>query len=486
MRHLCGMILVLLLLFGMWGCGTANKETVPEQTVVSITAKDKLAAAEGSNVLILLSVNPSFELYVGDNSFLRYVKAANEDAAKVLAGDDFAGVWINDCIPMLLERMQAGGYIKEGSQLALTTYMYDDDSDSYDYQKAIDEAVDIFMNTSGITVTYSNALQKISRSEEDNAEKETVGSGTGTTESPDTTKRYTEDGKLIETHISPEGFRTEYYYSFENTVEKTVAYFADGSREIALFDEKGNVTESEHYDPSGKLDRCLRVIYHADGFTEYEHDPVTDDILVETEYNAAGVMVKQKIYELVGFIEVFYDATGRTEYEVKENPDGSRWEKHYSQTNIVEYEYSAQGAKISMTEYDTNHVKQRICTYNLETGDLQTEEKYEGDMLLSRLTIESSRDLLDIYENGIRIRQDILWREDYGIEWESVSCDAQGNLVGGKRMYSDGSYWLTSYGMDEWGEYVNYMECYNAQGVLTAKWYTDSRLDPEGTWTRFD
>jgi len=215
---------------------------------------------------------------------------------------------------------------------------------------------------------------------------------------------------------------------------------------------------------------------------------VTDDILRETEYDAVGVRIKEKVYEPMGFIEVFFDASGQMEYEVREFLDGTRWEKCYGQSNIVEYEYSNQGAKISMTEYDTNYVKQRFCSYDQETGDLQTEEKYEGGVIISHWSTDRYADwaILDTYQNGIRIKRDILWHAGLGIEWETVSCDAQGNLVGGKRMFSDGSYWLTSYGIDEWGEYVNYMECYNAQGVLTEKWYTDSRLNSEGTWIRFD
>ena len=469
MRKLIVILLLAVFCANLVACGEqATEDTHLEQEVVAA----KIETVENSSVLVLFSVNPSFEIYAGDNGIIQSVKAANEDAEKVLNGKDYSSVSVKVCVTELLDIMYQNGYLKDGSQLSINTYVHEDRFPSFDYQPEIEDILVSYTNANQITLTYSNTLDVIPAQCADNTGQS---SSTGTDpNAPSVIQQYNADGTMTEIHNCPNGEYTERHFSKELILLWSVEYYQDGNKVETWYDENGRVTESKHSNEKGELTYHNSIVYRTDGYTNYLYDVATGAVTVEQEYSLDGREIKGTVYLLDGKHEVYYSTTGEIEREVLYMADGSWNESIYSETGYVENAYTAAGVKTATHEFDLNHVAIHSYGYDWDTGELIEEKTFENGVLTRRWYKEYNAEGVDTYANGVLAQRQISW--DRG-DFETIICDSEGNYSQSTITSPDGSYKISYYALDGDGEYVCGEAYYSSAGVLEEQYTYASRAE---------
>ena len=526
MKKLYIILALLMLCVHLAACGGQEPEDAhPGQEEIV----HKLEAVDNSTVLVLLSVNPSFEIYAEDNGIIQSVKAANKDAEKVLNGKDYHGQSVKDCIPKLLDIMYREGYLKGGSQLSIHTYVREDSFPSFDYRQEIENILVSYTNANQISFTYSNTLDVIPSQDASSV-----------------IRKYNDDGTVTELHTFPNGDSAQLFYSAEMILERELQSFADGSYAEIRYDEIGRQIETKLSNENGELVYHDAFAYRADGYTEYRYDVTTGSVAEEREYTLDGQSTKITLYSSDGKDEEYYSAAGiiarrvshkldgsleewwfdekgrpieskrsnekgelsyhdafvyRTdgytyyqydvitgsvavereytldeiEREVAYMADGSWTETLYSEIGFVTNYYTAAGVKISTDKFDLKYVLIHSCGYDPNTGELNREEKYENGVLLSRWYKDNQeQQAFETYTNGILAKVQVLWRDG---AIEIIICDSNGYYSVGTTTNPDGSYKITKYAMDEYGSYPSSEEYYNSAGVLAEKYIFNSRAE---------
>ena len=470
MKKLFAILLSVMLCLQLLACDKQPPEETQADNII-----DKIETVENSSALVLLSVNPSFEIYADDGGIIQKVVAANQDAEKVLAGKDYQGAPMNVCIPELLDIMVQQGFLKNGGQLIINTYVHEHDFPSCDYRQQIEDILVAYTSANQINITYSNTLDVI------------PAQSTGSTlpppsEEPDPnapvlTQKYDANGNLIEIFELPNGERTEKYYNADNILEMLVEYYADGGRVETWLDASGRTTEIKTYDTSGLCTDHVEWNYRADGYTVFRYDGTTGAVTHEEEFIPDGRLVKLTIrLDWGGKIEEYYDASGELCRVVSQGVDGIVADRQYHETGSTECYYSPTGMLVGEAQYDLNGVIFFSREYTHDTGELRHESTYENGVMTSWLDVDPYSDIqyLRTYVDGIQVKEEISRGDG---TYVVITCDSNGYRSVGTTYHTDGSYLITKYAVDDDGEYVCGESYYDSTGKLTEEYMFASRAE---------
>jgi len=488
MKKFFAILLPVMLCLQLLACGE------PEKTMEQIVI-DKIAEEENCRAFVLLSVNPSFEIYADDGGIIQKVIAANADAEKVLSGKDYHGESVKDCIPELLDIMRQQGFLKDGSQLSISTYVHEASFPSFDYRQQIEDILVSYTSANQINITYSNTLDVI------------PAQSTGTTlpppsadpdpNAPELTQKYDADGNLIEVFAFPNGNRTEKYYKADNVLGMVLEYYADGSRVETWFDANGRTTEIKTYDTGGLCTDHAEWNYRADGHTVFHYDGVTGAVKSEDVFTSDEKRIKVTLYGDAGTIEEYfdesenicrrfvqgvdgvsideyYDESGKVYKRLSQDVDGGITDEQYHESGSTECIYSAAGMLLSEHKYDLNGVILFSRAYDLDTGELRHECTYENGVMTSWFAVEGDIQRLHTYVDGIQVKEEI-FRSDGA--YDIITYDSNGDRSVGTTYHTDGSYLITRYAVDQDGEYVCGEAYYDSTGKLTEEYTFASRAE---------
>ncbi len=204
----------------------------------------------------------------------------------------------------------------------------------------------------------------------------------------------------------PEALDTE-AVTMEFTIgEQAYRYEVPADRDGAIeptFPKKADETDSEETPADGN-----ETVTAGAGGARTERVENANGEYTETEYNDAGVMIKQSYYDANGGLKAFdeYDSAGRRIKWQRSNGVGGIFEYNeagqevkftrYNENGVIDfvtvYEYDSAGRKFKESYYDGSGV----CTGYLvnefnSIGNVSTQTAYRGDGSVSRVTI---------YDNG--------------------------------------------------------------------------------------
>lgn len=499
MKRLFAILLPVLLCMSLLACG----EQPPEETQVQVII-DKIETVENSSALVLLSVNPSFEIYAGDGGIIQKVVAVNADAEKVLGGKDYQGVSVNVCIPELLDTLRQQGFLKDGSELSISTYVHEHSFPSFDYRQQIEDILVACTSANQINITYSNTLDVIPAQSTDNtlpppSADNTLPPPSADPETPEHTQKYDANGNLIEVFTSPNGERLERHYNADKVLEMLLEYYVDGGRVETWYDADGRTTKRKTYDTDGRCSDHAEWNYRADGYTVFHYDGVTGAVNNEKVFTSDEKLIKLLIYGEGGKIEeyydesekiyrrfvqgvdgvsideyYYYDESGKVCRTVSQGVDGLITDEQYHESGSTEYVYSDMGQLIGKTEYDTEGIILFSNTYDPDTGKLVHENKYENGVMTSWFAVEGDIQRLHTYVDGIQVKEEIYWSDG---AYEIITYDSNGYRSVGTTYHTDGSYVIMKYAVDGDGVYVCGEAYYDSAGNLTEEYTFASRAE---------
>ena len=501
MKRLFAILLSVMMCLQLLACGEQPPEKTMEQVVI-----DKIAEEENCRAFVLLSVNPSFEIYADDGGIIQKVVAANADAEKVLNGKDYHGESVKVCIPKLLDIMQQQGFLKDGSQLSISTYVHEHSFPSFDYRQEIEDILVSYTSANQISVTYSNTLDVIpaqstgSTLPPPSADPDPESDPEPDPNAPELTQKYDVDGNLIEALKLPNGDGSERHYNADNILEMVLEYYADGSRVETWFDANGRTTEMKTYDTSGLCTDHAQWNYRADGHTVFHYDGTTGVVMHEEVFTldghtvfhydgTTGAVIHEEVFALDGKrikstvwhdwggkIEEYYDASGQICRVVSQGMDGIVADRQYHESGSTECYYSPTGMLVGETQYDLNGVIFFSRDYTHDTGELRHECTYENGVMTRWLDVDPYSDMqyLRTYVNGIQVKEEISWGDG---TYEIITCDSNGYRSIGTTYYTDGRYLITRYAVDQDGEYVCGEAYYDSAGKLTEEYTFASRAE---------
>ena len=468
MKRTLVLLLVTVLCLNMLACS----EQTPEDThLEQESIVNKIEAVENSTVLVLFSLNPSFEIYAEDNGIIQSVKAANEDAEKVLSGKDYHGRSVKDCIPKLLDIMYQEGYLKDGSQLSVNTYVYEDSFPSFDYRQEIENILVSYTSANQISVTYSNTLDVIPTQNE-----------------PSVIRKYNDDGTMTELHTFPNGDSKQLFYSAEMLLEREIQSFADGSKAEIWYDEQGRLIEEKLSNEKGELTYHDSVAYRADGYTEYQYDVATDSVAAEREYTLDGQIKKATLHLPEKKTEEYYRYTGVKERELSYMTDGSLEECWFDeQGRPTESKHSNE--KGELTYHDSTVYRADGYThyqYDVTTGSVTMERECAPNGREIKTTAYFPDRKHEVYystagktEREVSYMVDGSWSERIYNETGSVESHytvAGVNFFEGQ-FDSDGKFIYSCRYDENTGEKIEEKKYEN--GVLLSRWHKESYPNPE-------
>ena len=480
MKQLFAILLPVMLCLQLLACGGRPPEEMPEETQMQVVI-DKMETVENSSALVLLSVNPSFEIYGGDGGVVQKVVAANADAEKVLDGKDYQGVSVNTCILELLNIMRQEGFLKDGSQLSINTYVHEENFPSFDYRQEIESILASYTKVNQVNMTYSNTLDVIPAQSADNTLPPPSADPDPDPDpnAPELTQKYDADGNLIEVLKLPNGDGSERHYNADNILEMLLEYYADGSRVETWFDANGRTTKMKTYDTSGLCTDHAQWNYRADGHTVFHNDGTTGAVKSEEEFTLDGKQIKSTFLFDWGKVEQYFNESGQICREVSQAMDGTVTDKQYHESGSTECIYSAAGMLLGEKKFDLNGVILFSRDYNHDTGELRHECTYENGVMTSWLDIDPYSDIqyLHTYVKGIQTKVQIFWGAERNIASEVIICDSEGYYSVGTVIYTDGRRLINRYGVDKDGEYICGEEYYDSNGVLVEKYTYANRAE---------
>ena len=350
-----------------------------------------------SIMVLKITVNPEFELYLDMDSCVSRVRCLNEDAVTVFEamtnnGINVIGQFYNDAMKMILENLSNAGFLTaetEQIQIETTVHIELPEEDLAALASVLAEPVEEYSAENDLAVTVEASVPEVDTEvevelPEDNRDKhkpndvvtyevdeERAGFGSHATH----TMYYDENGYLYKSEIyfdtgcyqifeyGPNGNMTrkelldldgwfnETFYDESENITKDIYTSADGSRTEITYHDNGNIASQIHTNPDGSLD--AEEIYNKAG-AMISRKWYSEDGMGESTYNDSGMAIYSKITDTDGGVtETTYYENGNVQSDIYNGPDG-HIEWHYLEDGTMSKYIENSDAGYNETGYYPN------------------------------------------------------------------------------------------------------------------------------------
>ncbi len=401
-----------------------------------------------SLMVLKITVNPEFELYLDMDSCVSRVRCLNEDAVTAFEamtnnGVNVIGQFYNDAMKMILENLSSTGFLTaetEQIQIETTVHIELPEEDLAALASALAEPVEEYSAENDLAVTVEAPAAEVDTEvevelpEDDRVkhkpndvvtyevDEERAGFGSHATH----TSYYDENGYLYksEAHfdtgcywineygsngnmtrsemLTLSGSLSEAFYDESGNKTKDIYTSADGSRTETTYHENGNVASRISTNPDGTP--SSESTFNKAGVLVFYKYYYPDGDVGETTYNDSGLLIYNKtVHGDGGITETTYYENGNAQSSIYDGPDGHIEWHHFEDGTMSRYVENSNGAYHETVYYSNGKVAAQIGNdgerrYD-ESGKL-TYEKYES---ASQSYLIENGKLVYYYQNGEQV-----------------------------------------------------------------------------------
>lgn len=389
-----------------------------------------------SMIILKITVNPEFELYLDMDSCVSRVRCLNEDAVTAFGtmtnnGVNVIGQFYNDAMKMILENLSITGFLTaETEQVKIETTVHAElpEEDLAALASVLAEPVEEYSADNNLAVTVETPMPEVDTEvevelpEDDRIQRKP--NEVITYEEYDErhylgphityTKYYDENGYLSKYQaysdtgcywiqeydpngnmmrretLGQDGTLGEELYDEAGRITKMVRNYADGSRYEESYHDNGNIATSISTNPDGSP-ASESVFNKAGILTSYKYY-YREGGMSESTYNDSGVEIYSKITHADGGVtESTYYENGNKKADIYDGPDGHIEWHLFEDGTMSRYVENSSGGYHETVYYQNGQVAADIGS----NGERRYDEK-------GKLTYEKyeSADESYLFENG--------------------------------------------------------------------------------------
>ena len=113
MKKIIALMLVFTLAFTLFACGGKNETPDTDQSGPS--AEEPFVKPENYAAVLVISINPQFQLYLDENNGVLAVEPINEDAKSFSDSIAFEGQSVEAVMGTIVEKANENGFINENA-----------------------------------------------------------------------------------------------------------------------------------------------------------------------------------------------------------------------------------------------------------------------------------------------------------------------------------------------------------------------------------
>jgi len=320
----------------------ADSEGDIAETLGSQEIQDKISAVEHCVVLIHLTINPEIELYLDEAGCVLTAKALNDDANKILESVQLGRAYCVDALEMILRAGHASGFVRNGAEIKIGTYMAESPSSASDiYIEELSAVVNMFGQEKEITLLLkANQSATVVLGKEPSASTGTNGSdATENNSKPTEEDRFSqverdENGNIIRgVYVDGAGNRHAIEFRTDGTMAKEVIDYSDGSIEDILYNEKEQPIQVTVYLTDGQRE-LRKYTYHENGNVFRAILREKDGTEIELIHSEEGVLDTEIVTRTDGSMtQTMFGADGKPVRSTEIQFDGTRVETEFDHVN---------------------------------------------------------------------------------------------------------------------------------------------------------
>ena len=384
-RKILSLVLVLVLLLPLSACKKTNLQIPNSRKDVQ-----KLSSVEDCHLLLRLSINPQFEIYLDENAVVLKVTGGNTDGKKLLADMELTGLLYDDAVKAILDAAAAQGFLKDNAHIQIDVLAGADDALTYEESRKLgqavteyDDSLSVFVDQSAvIAAEYGADLIEVEHWENGDVWysyfyqwtllRETLYAADGSYSD------YVYDGKktLSAIFITPDGNRTEQHCTYDDAglvlTHRVIMQEGDNisiEEERFTYDDAGVVLTRQHVWQEGDFTSTVDEWFE-DGVLTRSLE-ATDGCSVERYYDENG-NIAHSLEMMDGCsIEHYYDENGNITHSL-EMMDGRSIERYYDENGNITHSLEMMDGRSIECYYGENG----NITHSLEVMDGATREQY--------------------------------------------------------------------------------------------------------------
>ena len=330
MKKLTALLLILALLLS--GCATANEPKALEELGTGKRTE--------SLVVVTITINPEFELYLDADFCITKVRCLNEDAVTVLAAvqENLVGVNYGSAMFTILDGAAQTGFLSPDAQVTIETTLHttmDEESLAFMAQ-TVASPVEAYNESNGLTLSVNAPTPTVDEKtaqafmeyfEKQMANQSSADSSVMVNSNEVFDIFYDENGNRLGTFL--------HVYDADGHLLKSELFYDDGSYSCQTYeyDASGNQTKWEYLNPDGTSGVTT---YYANG--SIKSDTYTDAesfTYVRTYYENGNPAT----YTSTGpdgstHSETYYE-NGNPQQIVSDYPNGDHFEYHYAEDGTL-------------------------------------------------------------------------------------------------------------------------------------------------------
>ena len=364
---------------------------------------------EESSIILYITINPEFEVFLDGNACISKIRCINEDAQALFGALDVLGLSYDEGFPLILDAARDQGYLNEhNSEITIETTVLEPLPKEYleealsEVAAAFEAVVEQYATDNDLTITVD-----LPELEYDGPaiSVEDLGGDVGQPNSQNSYDCYDENDNVI-------GSCTE-YYDDNGILSKRVTQWNDGTvttSEIApngveicqvedgpnghyerYFDENGNQIKSISHQPDGTKSETT-FYANASASDSGGYNMNVESMIV---HNSDGSYLEEYYSEDGTLISSFQENADGSTLESRTNEDGSRVEISDESSGHYEWHLFADGNMSKYVEDSDNgyhektyYTNDQVATELSRRGDEYWERRYNES---GKLTYEYSK-----------------------------------------------------------------------------------------------
>ncbi len=323
MNKIFKMILTIMMCFSLVACGKESNEPKGE-------------------VIVHVTINPEFKVYINDNDSVYHVEFLNDDAKTIGNSIDIIGKTCEQAITLLLNETYQQGYLKQGNDITITVSVSENISNQMDtWNKKVTDGFSkvLAQNNIDAEIIFNSQVINNSTTNTDNTNSTIV-------DENGTISIFDKDGNLVQVTLTEDnGNVIVQDYDKNGSIIKQTITQPDGT--VITIDGNGNMIHQVVVQPDGTV---IEIDENGnESYPNFANQTITNidenGNSIATTYDSKGAIFEQITTFTDGTV-MKLDQNGKITYPnranqtIKETDDlGNDVYKTYDQDGYIQFSY---------------------------------------------------------------------------------------------------------------------------------------------------